>query len=98
VGAGPWSAAPAEELIDPAVADLASTKGLSVAEATRRIGWQERAADLAEAVEASVDPARCTLVASLRTPAIDGQASSGHVFAGCGGHDRNECGSDIITR
>jgi hypothetical protein len=42
--------------IDPAVASLAAEKGLSVAEATRRIGWQQRSANLADTLEAAVNP------------------------------------------
>jgi streptogrisin C len=55
-GAGPAVAEPVEDLVDPAVADLAAAKGLSVAEAARRIGWQEHAASLSDAVEAAVGP------------------------------------------
>jgi hypothetical protein len=44
------------DLIDPAVADLMVDKGLSVAEATRRIDWQERSDELSDAAESRFSP------------------------------------------
>ena len=55
-GGTPALADEPDDLIDPAVASLMVERGLDKAEATRRIGWQERSDDLADAVEAAVGP------------------------------------------
>jgi hypothetical protein len=42
--------------VDPAVVSLAAEKGLGVAEAKRRIGWQERSGNLSDTVASAVSP------------------------------------------